>query len=322
MLPVTVEPGLYHTDVTVKLSTQSPWKLDITPEGKNDPIFTFADRPEENETILANLPGMFWYFPVTRARPGATVLARHGDPRMVNEYGPHVLLATQLVGPGRTFFVAFDSTYRWRYLSEDYFDGFWAHMVERAGRGKQLGGRYPYSLATDRTTYTPGSQVTLTATFENPADRDAGLDSLHGEVQVGDQPPTALTLSPRPGDTSTFQATFQADTAGTHFIRVWAGDQDPATVRAATLEVPVELPDLEMANPTQDLATLQAVASASGGDVFQLDQLDRVAAAFKTKRVGRTLEDRQEVWDAPVIYATIIAAILAEWILRKRMRLV
>ncbi|MGA2229377.1 MAG: VWA domain-containing protein [Tepidisphaeraceae bacterium] len=322
MLPVTVEPGLYHTDVTVKLSTESPWKLDITPEGKNDPIFTFAERPEENETILANLPGMFWYFPVTRARPGATVLARHGDPRMVNEYGPHVLLATQLVGPGRTFFVGFDSTYRWRYLDDRFFDSFWAHMVERAGRSKQLGGRYPYSLATDRATYAPGSQVTLTATFENPADRDAGLDSLHGEVQVGDQQPTSLTLTPRAGDATTFQATFQADTAGTHFIRVWAGDEDPQTMRAATLEVPVEIPDLEMANPTQDLATLQAVASASGGEVFQLDQLPRVAAAFTTRRVGRTLEDRQEIWDAPVIYCTILAAILAEWILRKRMRLV
>ena len=74
LLPVMVEPGLYHTDVTVKLSTQSPWKLEITPEGKSDPIFTFSDRPEDNETILSSLPGMFWYFPVTRARPGATVL--------------------------------------------------------------------------------------------------------------------------------------------------------------------------------------------------------------------------------------------------------
>ena len=52
---------------------------------------------------------MYWHFPVTRAKPGATVLARHGDPRMRNEHGQHVLLATQLVGPGRTFFVAFDS---------------------------------------------------------------------------------------------------------------------------------------------------------------------------------------------------------------------
>ena len=112
------------------------------------------------------------------------MLARHADPRMRNEYGNHVLLATQLVGPGRSFFVGFDSTYRWRYLDEQTFDGFWARMIDRAGRSKQLGGRYPYSLATDRASYRPGSPVTLTARFENPNDKDAGLDQMHGEVEL------------------------------------------------------------------------------------------------------------------------------------------
>ena len=89
---------------------------------------------------------MYWSFPVTRARPGATVLARHGDPRMSNQHGRHVLLASQLYGPGRSVFIGFDSTYRWRYLSEDYFDGFWARIVDRVGRNKALGGRFPFQV--------------------------------------------------------------------------------------------------------------------------------------------------------------------------------
>ena len=323
LLPVVVEPGLYQSDVSVKLSSESAWKLDITDQGKADPIFTFADSPEENETILESLPGMFWHFPVTRARSGATVLARHGDPRMRNEHGPHVLLATQLVGPGRTFFVGFDSTYRWRYLDDRYFDSFWAHMVDRAGRSKQLGGRYPYTLSTDRTSYRPGSQVTLTARFDNASDRDAGLDSLHGEVQVGDEPPTELTLSPRGGDTEAFETTFPVEKPGVHFVRVWAGDPDLKSVeRAATLEVPVELPNPEFDNPVQDISALQAVARASGGAVFELADLARIPDAFKTRKVARTLEDRQEIWDAPLIYGTVLSAIILEWVLRKRMRLI
>jgi hypothetical protein len=323
MLPVSVEPGLYHTDVTVKLSTQSPWKLEITPEGKLDPIFNFADRPEENETILASLPGMYWYFPVTRARPGATVLARHADPRMRNEFGPHVLLATQLVGPGRTFFVGFDSTYRWRYLDDRFFDSFWAHLVERAGRSKQLGGRYPYILATDRTSYRPGSQVTLTATFDNPADRDAGLETLHGEVQVGDEAAASVTLTKTAGTPTVFQATFPADKAGTHFVRVWSGEQDlKGVARAATLEVPVELPNLEYDSPLLDLSTLGAIARTSGSRVFEPADAAAIADAFKTRRVARVLEDRQEIWNAPIIYGLVLLALILEWVLRKRVRLV
>ena len=323
LLPVQVEPGLYHTDVSVKLSSQSPWKFEVTPEGKGDPIFTFADRAEENDAILDSLPGMYWHFPVTRARPGATVLARHGDPRMRNEHGQHVLLATQLVGPGRTFFCAFDSTYRWRYLDDRFFDSFWAHMVDRAGRSKQLGGRYPYVLSTDRTEYRPGSQVTLTARFDNPADRDAGLDVLHGEVQVGDDQPTDLTLSPRAGDPNTFEAVFPADKPGTHFVRVWAGDPDiKNAARAATLEVPVNVPNLEYENPIVDTATLQAVARASGGKAFNLSEINSIADAFSIHKVARTLEDRQEIWDAPLIYGLVLISIILEWVLRKKLQLV
>jgi len=46
------------------------------------------------------------------------------------------------------------------------------------------------------------------------------------------------------------------------------------------------------------------------------------ADAFKIRRVARTLEDRQEVWDGPVFYCTLLAALFAEWVLRKKCRLV
>lgn len=323
MLPVFSEPGLYRSEVSMRLSAQSPWRLEITPEGRSDPIFQFANTPEKNEAILANLPGMFWHFPVTRAKPGATVLARHGDPRMRNEHGAHVLLATQLVGPGRTIFVGFDSTYRWRYLDEQYFDGFWARMIDRAGRGKQLGGRYPYTLSMDRATYRPGSQATLTARFENLAEPDAGIESLSGEVEVGDRLATPITLSPRAGERGVFEASFAVNQAGPHFVRVWPGDADArATARPATLQFDAELPNVEYDRPGTDLATLRQITGLAHGRVFDPSQADEIAAAFRIKQVARVLEDRQEIWNAPLIFCTILAALFAEWVLRKMYRMV
>ncbi len=323
ILPVVSEPGLYQTDVSVKLSSQEPWRLDITSEGKADPIFQFSTKPDENARILDSLPGMYWHFPVTRAKPGATVLARHGDPRMRNEYGQHVLLATQRVGPGRTIWVGFDSTYRWRDPDEQFFDGFWARMIDRAGRSKQLGGRYPYTLTTDRASYRPGSTVTLTATFENTLERDAGLDALHGELEVADENPIPITLTPRSGDPNTFETTFPVNHPGLHFVRVWSGGEDLRQIaKAATLQFPVELPNLEYDRPGNDLATLESLAQVSHGSVFTLDQLDEIPSAFKTRRVTRVLEDRQEIWDAPILFSTILLALFAEWILRKKFRMV
>jgi hypothetical protein len=40
------------------------------------------------------------------------------------------------------------------------------------------------------------------------------------------------------------------------------------------------------------------------------------------RRVARILEDRQEIWNAPLIFITILLALFAEWILRKRYRMV
>ena len=40
------------------------------------------------------------------------------------------------------------------------------------------------------------------------------------------------------------------------------------------------------------------------------------------RQVTRTIETRDELWDAPLIFATIVLALTAEWILRKIFRLI
>ena len=72
-----------------------------------DGLFRFARGPRRSrERIGRGLPGLYWHFPVTREKPGAIVLARHGDPRMTNAYGAHVIVASQLFGPGQSIFLA------------------------------------------------------------------------------------------------------------------------------------------------------------------------------------------------------------------------
>jgi hypothetical protein len=95
-----------------------------------------------------------------------------------------------------------------------------------------------------------------------------------------------------------------------------------ATARAATLRVDVQLPDVELENPILDRAALENLASATGGRVFDLDQSAAIPASFKIGKVKRVLEDRQEIWDAPLLCGTIFLLLVAEWILRKRCRMI
>ncbi len=322
LLPVIREPGLFRSQVQIRLSARSPWKLDVTDQGFQDPIFTFSEDRQANEQTLNNLPGMFWHFPVTKAKPGATVLAVHADPRMRNEYGQEVLIASQRVGPGWSIFIGFDSTYRWRYLDEQFFDGFWARVVDRAGRSKQLGGNYPFRLSTVQATYQPGSQAKVIARFLDESQMEPGLQRLYGEVEHGDNQPIPLTLVPT-NKVGEFSANFPVSQPGTYFVRVWLGDETAgATVKAATMPIKVEFPNKELENPALNKAFLQMLASSTGGKSYTISSADEIAGAFKIKHVTRLLEERQEIWDAPIFYILIFSLLVTEWISRKWCRLV
>ena len=137
--PSSGNRGYTSPQPTCSWAAHETWNLELTADGNEDPVFRFAPDQSKNREILASLPGMYWHYPVTRAKPGAAVLAQHGDQRMKNQFGRHVLMALQRFGPGRTVFIGFDATYRWRYLHEQYFDGFWSRLIDRVGRAKVLG---------------------------------------------------------------------------------------------------------------------------------------------------------------------------------------
>ncbi|MEM9415226.1 MAG: vWA domain-containing protein [Planctomycetota bacterium] len=323
LLPVTREPGLFPSAVQVSLTMREPWKLQITETGMRDEVFAFNGDPVTNRKILQSLPGLMWHFTVTREKPGATVLARHGHNGMTNRYGEQeVLMATHLVGPGRVLYIGFDSTYRWRFVDEQLFDGFWARVIDRAGLMKQLGGQHPYRISTDKAVYEPGEEVTLTARFTDANQRDAGLSTLYAEVQTGEGQPMQLELAPG-SDDNTFSTTFVVDRAGDFLVRVWPGDA--ATQRSSkpnTHSFRAEVPDHEARNPTLDADLIQRVANLTGGQAFTLDTVDGLPDAITIGLVDDEQINVQPVWNAPILIILFLLFIIAEWVIRKRCRLV
>lgn len=323
-LPVVADPGLFKSNAEVALSAREPWNLELTTEGSADQIFQFDVDPTRNREVLASLPGMFWHFPVTRAKPGATVLARHGDPRMRNSFGRHALMAMHRYGPGRTVFVAFDSTYRWRYLHEEYFDGFWARLIDRVGRGKALGGRYPFNLSTDKAAYRVGERVVIRAKAIDDNEGVGAVADLRGEVELAGQAPAPLEMESPADQVGVAEASFTANEAGVYSIRILPASiaaQGDSAVRPATISIRAEAGDSELERPKLDRALLEDVALASGGKVLSLGEFDQVPDAFKVKEVGRLLEYRDELWDAPILFGSFMVLLTVEWIVRKRSRM-
>jgi len=303
--------------------TQSTYVLELTPEGRGDPVFEFHPDPIRNRGILASLPGMYWNFPVTRARPGATVLARHGDPRMQNQFGRQVLLASQLYGPGRTVFIGFDSTYRWRYLSEDYFDGFWARLVDRVGRNKALGGRFPFQVGLARSSFHVGDRVAVGVRYTEAA-AVAEASELAAEVELEGQPAEPLRFERSADDPSSLSASFAAEKAGSYTIRITpaTGVDAGASTRVSTTTFRVEPPRREVDEPSLNRAMLADLARMTDGRAFEVTELDKLDGAIATREVTRTIESRDELWDAPLLFSVVVLGLTAEWVLRKIFRMV
>jgi hypothetical protein len=307
----------------VRISAQNAWNLELSAEGADDQIFSFSADPSKNKDVLASLPGMYWYFPVTRAKSGATILAQHGDPRMRNTFGRHVLFAMQRYGPGRAVFIGFDSTYRWRYLHEEYFDGFWARMIDRVGRSKVLGGRYPFLLATDRNVYRVGDRVTARVQLLPGLDDPNFASTLRGDVEAPGMEPIQLEFEPARDRSDVLEASFPAEKGGAYMLRVAPGasGEGEAAIRPATLPFRVEPPRQEIENARLNRELLEDLARTTSGEVFTLEKAKDIPAAFRIHEVDRVLTYREELWDAPLLAFLFVGLITTEWVARKLNRM-
>jgi len=67
---------------------------------------------------------------------------------------------------------------------------------------------------------------------------------------------------------------------------------------------------------------LTELARLTGGRVFELADVRQLDDSIPMREVTRTLETRDELWDAPLLFSAIILGLTAEWVLRKVYRMV
>jgi hypothetical protein len=170
-----------------------------------------------------------------------------------------------------------------------------------------------------------GDKVTVWAEVLDASDPTSAISELRGGVEWGGDSDLPLDFEPVPEEPGKFEATFVAPQAGAYVANVApavVADPDDAT-RKATVRFNVEPPRAERDNPTLDRATLEEIASRSGPDsrVFALTEKDKVAGTFRTKLISKPLVHRDEVWDAPLLYLTIVLLLTIEWVMRKKYRM-
>ncbi len=123
---------------------------------------------------------------------------------------------------------------------------------------------------------------------------------------------------------SLLTATFPAGQAGAYSLRIVPTTAATAgsDIRASTTTFRVEPPKREIDEPSLNRPLLAELARLTHGQVFEVADVRDLDAAIPMREVTRTLETRDELWDAPLFYVTIVTCLTIEWVLRKKYRMV
>jgi hypothetical protein len=289
-----------------------------------------SDPRRARELVWDRLPPFYWYFPVTKAKPGATVLARHDDPRQVVEpYGRRPVLAVQRFGGGRVMFLAADETHRWRGVAEVVFDRFWVQTVRYLIEGRHAGARRRFRVYLDRELVDLGDAVRVTAEvfdeqFE-PFKQDSGVEvAVNGPGGFEE----TILLMPAENKDGHYAGSFAPPAEGEYELRAAAKEfrpkkTDGPDTPAATFRA--ELPHREMGDVRTDLGLLSDLARRTRGLSLGLHELDRLkdpkVIPPATERVvtqGKPIA----LWDTWTTIIVILGLLCAEWVLRKMYRMV
>jgi len=251
-------------------------------------------------------------FARTRLAPGALELAAAGD-------AP--LLVAHTYGAGRAMAFAGDSTWRWWMQGFDNeHKRFWRQIVLwLARKDESVEGNVWVRL--ERRQFAPAERVDFTvgaraATSEPLKDArfEARLLAPDGETQ-----PLDLVRQ----DVEMLGSIRSAKVPGDYAVEVTA-THDGQPLGASRARFLVLEQDLELDNPGADAATMQSLASLTGGESFAPEELPelirRLAAEADELLVER--EIKRSLWDTWSVFLALVGLLSVEWFLRKRWGLV
>ncbi len=324
LLPVSLNPSeadlilneLGHFQLT-------SWPVLIPPAAANHPVLALTEVPGESEAIWSQLGGVYWHYPPSRAKPVADVLLRHSNPRMRDSDGGHVLLALQYYGSGRTGYLGFDTTWRWRRYGEQFFNRFWVQLIRHLVKGKLLSGQKRGLIQVERERYAVGEAATIEARLLDTRHLPLDRPEVEARISRNGEPIDAAILAPQADRPGWYRGQFVPTQVGTFTVQIElpGGDGvEPATVRG---EVRVGQPDLEFRRTELDRSSLEVLAAQSaGGRYLDIDEVDRLPEMIPNRTTTLTLSGQPvRLWDGWWTWILLVGFLGTEWAMRKRARL-
>ncbi|MFK7777989.1 MAG: VWA domain-containing protein [Gimesia sp.] len=294
---------------------------ELTSEGQyNTSIFRFADSAEKSRTIWNNLPELYWFYTAKDIKPGASVFATH--PTQKGKNGQLIpIIATQRVGAGKVLFSATDDLWRWRDLVGDlYYSRFWVQAIRYLSRSKLLNQEQAVELTLDRKVYQQGDTVQIRVKFLNERQLPTDLKNVTVMLERQGDASRPVKLSQLEKSPNVFEGSYSNITEGAY--HAWVSQPILQGTPPAE-DFRVEASQRELLIRDMNQSDMQKTAKETRGKYFHIFTADKLPQSIPTGHPV-PLENEEPIplwnrWEFLILFTLLITA---EWLLRKRFRLV
>ncbi|MBN1589902.1 MAG: hypothetical protein JW888_10340 [Pirellulales bacterium] len=318
----------FATDASSYASSE-PWPLDFTREGLEAEFLWLGDDEAASQQAWAEFAGVYGYYPVEGAKPGATVLARFSDPRVGSSEKRPVYAAVHFFGTGRVLYLGSAELWRLREVDETHFETVYTKLLRHVSQGRLLRGSSRGALLVDRDRYMLGGTVEVRAQLT-----DTRLEPLAAEsvaMQVF-QPGGTVRMVELRGDADrpgTFAGRFTVLEEGAWRLELPIPQSDDERL---SRRIQVKMPDVERENSERNDPLLAKIAKATGGRYYVgvarafsgpdsrnvIDQLkDRTKTVILTGAPNRSWQESWLRWF--MIFAC--GVLFVEWLIRRIVKL-
>lgn len=306
MLPVYVDRGTSEP-------APAEYHLKLTREGWLQPwIRVRASEPDEQQRLAA-MPGFRSLNRIEAIKPGASVLAEV----QTAEGAAHPALVVQPFGRGRAAALLVGDLWRWNLRRPDAkqsdLEKAWRQTVRwlvadvprhvevetRRASGSGLPAREIIVRARDKK-FAPLDNAQVTLTVHTPDNREIALVAESSDQTAGK-----------------YRALFAPRVVGAYRAEVSVAAPDGSEVGRRETGWAVEPATEEFRQLRGNGALLARIAAESGGEVVELDDLDRFVAGLPNRKIPIVETWSWPLWHQWTVLALALSCLVGEWGLRR-----
>lgn len=309
-----------------RFGAKNPWPLEFTREGLEAEFLWLGDSASASQLAWATFPGVYGYYSVRGAKPGATVYARYSDPRAAAGGEQPVYWAGQFYGSGRTFYLGSGEMWRLRAVNPDYFDEFYTKLLRHVSQGRLLRGSSHGVLLAERDRFVLGQMVALRAQLFDTQLEPLRAASVNLEVYLPDGTLQNVKLTADPTRAGNYSGQFAVRQEGVFRLELPVPDTDAERL---TRRIQVRVPDLERENPQRNDPLLTEIARETGGRFYV--GMDALMGGTEIPPLAQELRDRsliipvseapKPLWDNVYVLLGLCGVLAVEWLTRRLLKL-